>query len=208
MILDRWMWPTPTGSTTCEVGAGKSLVAELRIKHGRSLKQLLITDQSSKMLEYSRQFEVAGATLRVATAGDLPLPSDSIEWLVASLGDPYNTETFWTETVRVLKRGGKAVFTTPAYDWAKCFRDVNDNDAGFKEAEFELIDGRRVRLPSFIYSEENQVDLVEKHGLIVNEVCHVTIADLKAEPLSPKLCLQRGPAGSVVSGFLITKPRS
>lgn len=116
MIMGQWMLHTSTESNACEVGAGKSLAAELLIRHGRSLKHLLITDESAKMLEYSRQYEKAGATLSVANAERLPVLSGSMGCIVASLGDPYNTDEFWTETFRVLARGGQAVFTTPAYD--------------------------------------------------------------------------------------------
>jgi hypothetical protein len=130
-----------------------------------------------------------------------------MDWLVASLGDPYNSREFWIEVFRVLKPGGTAIFTTPAYEWATCFRrETESSSSAVMEAEFELMDGTRVRLPSFIYSEEDQLSLVVESGLIVREVLHTTIADLKGEVLSPKLCLNRGSAGPVVTGFLIKKP--
>jgi SAM-dependent methyltransferase len=207
MIIAPWLLRMAVETTACEVGAGKSIVAELLLNNGRSLHKLLITDESARMLEYSRQFEAAGATLKVASAERLPAISGSIDWMVASLGDPYNNSGFWAEASRILKPGGAALFTTPAYDWAKCFRrEGESSSAAFNEAEFELMNGRRVRLPSFIYSEEDQLSLVEKSGLIVREVIHITIADLKGEVLSPKLCLYRGSAGPVVTGFLTQKP--
>ena len=76
------------------------------------------------------------------------------------------------------------------------------------EAEFELMDGRRVRLPSFIYPEGDQRLLVERSGLIVREVVHITISDLQGMVLSPKLCLDRGPLSPIVTGSFIQKPAS
>lgn len=206
MIIADWFLHLPVDAKVCEVGAGKSVVAQDLLAQGRSLAHLLITDESAPMLDYSRQFEVQGATLMVANAERLPVASGSIDWLVSSLGDPYNTLGFWSEAFRVLKPAGTAIFTTPAYDWAKCFRQETENShATFTEAEFELVNGQKICLPSFIYPETDQRSLVEESGLTVRQVRHISIADLQGEVLSPKLCLQRGSTAAVVTGFLVRK---
>jgi ubiquinone/menaquinone biosynthesis C-methylase UbiE len=206
VIIARWLPSIPTGASVCEVGAGRSVVAEQLIHLGQSLNRLLITDESARMLEYSRQFESAGATLWLARAERLPIAGDSIGCLVSSLGDPYNNRTFWTEAFRVVRPGGIVIFTSPAYEWAVSFRRESQNiDASFMQAEFELADGRRVYLPSYIYSDSDQQSLVEGAGFVVRDVRSVTIADLHGAVLSPKLCLGRGRNGPVVTGFLMQK---
>ncbi len=207
VIVARWLRETLDDDTCiCEVGAGKSLVAEVLLSDGRSLDQLLITDQSARMLQYSRPFETEGARLAVADAENLPLESGSIDCLVASLGDPYNQIGFWTEAKRVLTENGTAVLTVPSYDWARCFRKAGMTD--FDRAEFELADGRRVFIPSFIYPESQQKALVEKAGLTVEDIQEVTLGELVNEELSPKLCIDRGPQAAVVTGYFICKSRA
>lgn len=205
MIIAPWLRHLPEGAAICEVGAGKSLVAELLVNDQRRLDQLLLTDESAAMLRYSQSFEAAGAKLIVADAEKLPLASASIDCLVSSLGDPYNTSGFWTETKRVLKPGGKVFFTSPAYDWAVSFRNKAEN-VSFAEAEFELVDGRRVSLPSLIYSEGQQQKLIESTGLTVCDIQQITLRHLQNEKLSPKLRLDRGLGAAVVTGYFLQKP--
>lgn len=205
-IIASWLCAELQGCEICEVGAGKSVVAEQLLEIGQPLRHLLITDESRRMLAYSEQFEDLGATVRVADATQLPIASASIDLLISSLGDPYNLPAFWAEVARVLRAGGNAIFTTPAYAWAKHFRTKSTQT--FAQAEFELLDGSKVLLPSFIYLDYEQRELIRKAGLEVIDTTNITIRDLQGERMSPKLGLDRGPDGEVVSGYLIEKPRS
>jgi SAM-dependent methyltransferase len=204
MIIAHWLPSVAQCAVICEVGAGKSIVAEQLTRRGQRLDQLLITDQSARMLQYSHQFGGAGATLKVADAEKLPLAAGNVDCLVASLGDPYNNSEFWAEAFRVLSMRGNIIFTVPAYDWAEFFRKGARNTDSTK-AEFELVDGRHVFLPSFIYPEAAQRANIESSGLKVLDVRYVTLNDLRGEKLSPKLGLDRGPEGAVVTGYFIQK---
>jgi len=203
-IIASWLPPVEPDSMFCEVGAGKSIVAELFSKRALPLNRLSITDQSAHMLEYSREFEAQGASLRVADADKLPLDDATVSCIISSLGDPYNCRAFWVEASRVLRPAGIAIFTVPSYEWARHFRGP-EAAPGFHEAEFELIDGRRVSLPSFIYSAAEQTALISGQGLKVLTSRDITIGDLEGEKLSPKLAPDRGPGGPVVTGYLIQK---
>jgi ubiquinone/menaquinone biosynthesis C-methylase UbiE len=206
IILQDWMSSLPTAGTICEVGAGRSVVAEQMLRVGRSLNCLLITDESSLMLAYSREFEAAGAILRVGAAEQLPVESAAMNSVVASLGDSYNNGRFWGEVERILKPGSIGVFTTPAFDWAVRFRTLQTS-SDFMHADFELTDGTHVLLPSFIYSESEQLRMLENSGLRAVDVRTVTIADLGHLELSPKLCLESGRDIGVVTGYLFEKPQ-
>jgi SAM-dependent methyltransferase len=153
------------------------------------------------MLRYSQQWVAAGVHLAVGNAFELPLASESIQLLVSSLGDPYNAALFWEEGRRVLRPGGILVFTTPSYDWASRFRA--DGDMGV--AEFELADGRRVDVPSWIYPREEQIRIFARHGLSTEQLAEVPISRLNGSPLSPKLVQRSGLNASVVTGYRLAK---
>ena len=191
-VVDGWL---------CEVGPGMSLVAELLTKQDAALARLTPVDSSPSMLRYATPWATAGANLLLGTAFRLPIASESVQLLVSSLGDPYNTSRFLKEVRRVLRPGGAFVFTTPSYGWATSFRPV----PGVKLAEFELSDGRRVEVPSWIYSRDEQLRMFERHGLLQKQVAEAPISELKSEPVSPKLLQVGGLNSSVVTGYLLVK---
>ena len=82
---------TASSDWICEVGPGRSLVAELLPAYDR----LILIDSVAPMLGYSREYHSRGAHLLLGEAGSLPLRTDSCDILVASLGDPYNESQFW-----------------------------------------------------------------------------------------------------------------
>ncbi len=192
------------GGWLCEVGPGKALLPEILSNHATAIDRLILVDSSRSMLRYSRQWFCSGAEPVLGDAGMLPIMSGRIGLLLSSLGDAYNETAFWKEAHRVLRPGGTVLFTTPSHDWALAFRGIGDNKA-MMSAEFELSDGRRVRVPSWIHPVAEQVELVSEAGLLVKEVADVPISALKPGRLSPKLVLKRGGRASVVTGYMLTK---
>jgi SAM-dependent methyltransferase len=204
-VLSGWLKNFPIAdSWLCEVGPGKSLIAENLVALSIKLARLILIDSSPSMLAYSKQWANVGAHLLLGNAVTLPLASESIGLLVSSLGDPYNKRRFWKEVNRVLRPGSMVLFTTPSYDWAYAFRDRGNEDA-MKWAEFVLSNGRRVRVPSLIYPIDEQLKLVKESGFLVKEIASVPISALKRECLSPKLLIERGSNASVVTGYALVK---
>jgi SAM-dependent methyltransferase len=201
LLLAEWL-KDYRDETLCEVGCGKSLAAEILFRHDSFLPRIMLTDDSAIMLEYSRPWGAQGAQLKVASADALPIRSGSVQYLISSLGDPYNSRTFWQEAARVLGPNGRVLYTTPANDWSEAFR----RGAAADEAEFELADGRHVTIHSCIYPEAGQIQLIEEAGLRVKEVSNVTVKDLIGQPLSAKLLACRGQEAGVVTGFSAIKP--
>ncbi len=205
-IISRWLEKLETDEMQiCEVGAGNSLLAELLKASNKNYKKLFITDASPAMLSYSGQWASEKNILQLSDATDLSLPAESLDLLVASLGDPYNTPEFWEEVYRVLRMGGIAIFTTPSYKWAVSFR-VKFNEE-VSSADFELADGRKVSVPSYIYSPENQIELVEKNRLSVLDYTGAPLSEISSEIISPKLLIDNLDENkdSIVEGYLVTK---
>jgi ubiquinone/menaquinone biosynthesis C-methylase UbiE len=198
-ILSRWLEGPDT--RILEIGCGRSLVAEILLAKGTSLTNLTLVDSSVAMLNYSAVFARAGATLVNCDAEQLAILDQSADVVVASLGDPFNTPPFWTHVQRIMRRGGRVLFTTPSFEWSSGFRFEMSQPADL--AEFVTRDGSSVFVPSFVYSEREQVEVLARAGLTVRAVDHATIADLGIVHLSPKLRAQRD-GGAIVTGYLCT----
>lgn len=122
-----------------EVGAGDSAVAGLLHARGYALQSLTITDASAAMVAHSNRWRVQGAKISIRRAQDLRGDDDRFAMLVSSLGDPYNTPEFWREAYRVLKPGGRLLFTTPSFEWSRRFR----HESTLYNADF-IVGGRKV----------------------------------------------------------------
>jgi SAM-dependent methyltransferase len=143
--------------------------------------------------------EISGRTLFLkGDASRMPLKSQSVDFIFAGLGDPYNTNAFWSEATRILRPGAAVIFTTPSFEWMSAFRAEPERS----HALFELTHGGQVSAPSFIFPEQQQRALIEATGLRVEGVLRVILGDLKLTPISPKLLPARGRRAPVVTGFL------
>ncbi|MDX6576322.1 MAG: hypothetical protein QOE96_2275 [Blastocatellia bacterium] len=205
LLLDQWLAKHPhRGSWICEVGPGRSAVAEQLLRRGEPLDRLTLVDSSCIMLSYSMKWATHGASLVVGDATALPLGSDTFDLIVSSLGDPYNTPGFWREIQRVLRPGGQSFFTTPAYDWAVAFRSGAE-DPEITSAAFDISNGQHIAVPSWIYQPNQQQNLIEAEGLRLDRVDQVPMRALSSQRLSSKLVLDRGMDAAIVTGYSVTK---
>src|SRR5579871_2229126 len=147
----------PPNACILEVGAGCSIVSEWLAEVKWPVARFIASDLSLKMLSYSGMPGSPVASV-VCDAQQLPFTANSFDYLVSSLGDPYNTPLFWKEAARVLRIGAYSFFTTPSFEWAQQFRD------GDSHAEF-LVSGGHILVPSYIKSLESQRILIEESGL-------------------------------------------
>jgi SAM-dependent methyltransferase len=203
LVLKQWLSSACSDETwMCEVGAGRSLVAEELLHEGRVLARLLVVDSSCQMLSHSAMFnDHAIGGLLLANARRLPLTSHSLGALVTVLGDAYNDSSFWREVSRTLKPGGVAIATLPAYEWATALRP--DPSLGY--AEFR-VGQRRVLVPSTVKAVPEQTAMIQHEGLVVQETLNIRIRDLTGT-LSEQLLLKRGLDAPTVTGYLVVKPR-
>ena len=204
ILLRKWRVPILQSRSICEVGPGRSLVAEFVLSARGNLDRLVLVDESASMLAFSEKWGDAGATLKIGSAFSLPLPSNAFDLVVSCLGDPYNALSFWTEVRRVLIPGGTCLFTTPSFDWAHSFRKGGDV-AAMDSADFTLLDGTHVQLPSFILSPTEQARLIQSAGLTLEQESHTFVRDLQGLKISPKLLAGRNQDATVVTGYVATK---
>jgi ubiquinone/menaquinone biosynthesis C-methylase UbiE len=201
-IISSWLNRLCTWQTRiCEVGAGRSLLLEFLLSRPNGInEQVIITDASATMLQYSQSLAAtAAATFMVAPAHQLPFCDHELSLVLASLGDSYNYPEFWLEARRVLMPGGHVIFTTPSHKWASAFRERSDP----RVAEFELTGARTVRAPSWIYDVDTQLEMTRSSGFCTVEVDGITIDELNATRISEKLRLPELKTAPILNGYLV-----
>jgi SAM-dependent methyltransferase len=187
-----------------EVGAGRSVFVDLSVKFPHLLQRLVATDKSQGMIRHT-VVGSTGADLACANAEQLPFGDGAFDLVIASLGDPYNTEAFWREMSRVLTTGGRCIFTTPAASWSDRYRDEQQS-GDHNVAVFETREGATVGVPSFVLSPVDQMAFVEGLGLTATDVWTFT-RDMFPEgaPMSPKIARFTLDATPVITQYVVRK---
>src|SRR5216683_2735662 len=72
LLFRRWLSLVPNRKLICELGAGKSLLAEILTEALRSLDTVTLVDESPSMLAYSRALKEVGVRLDLASVFALP----------------------------------------------------------------------------------------------------------------------------------------
>ncbi|HVJ01648.1 MAG TPA: class I SAM-dependent methyltransferase [Sphingomonas sp.] len=188
-------------SALCDLGAGRSVLGSWAIRHRPAFGSMDIVDQSETMLAWSEDRCPESAEFYLLDAEQLPALGRKFDLVVASLADPFNTETLWRAVEDSLAAGGQCLFTTPSFHWATTFRDRGPEEMQ-DAALFELSSGARHYVPSYVYRDDDQVDLVARAGLRVTEIRHATRATLTSCP--PKLS-HLTPDSPVITLFRIMK---
>jgi SAM-dependent methyltransferase len=183
-----------------EVGAGKSIVASCLAEMGVALETLIISDSSREMLRHSQPWKSRGATLLVMDGRRCSFATGTMDAVFSSLGDPYNTREFWDEVGRILVPGGTCLFTTPAYEWARDFRNNGEKDV----AEFLLAKKSLVYVPSYVPSLAQQIEMISRAGLETREIADFRVSDL-AGTVSPKLNVRNRSDSIILKGFRAVK---
>ena len=208
LFIAKYLNIITSSQRVLEIGAGSSNVAMLLQANHHSISQLEITDISEQMLSHSLMWKRHGASVYTADALALPHSDSSIDCVIASLIDPYNTPKLWTSLERILTVDGQIIVTTPSYEWAKRFRAVQGEARGSKEmesAEFSLEDGSVIRVPSYIYPLAETVKLIESSTLSVLKFESLGLGNLTGINISPKSRVFKGKNSSLLWGFVIAR---
>ena len=192
---------TVNGAAVCEVGAGRSIVPDLVPDWGERLRELVLVDASPEMLAHSAAAIQLGAVPEIADARALPFPAACFDLVIASLGDPFNDQTFWCEMRRVLAPGGVCLFTCPAYDWAQAFRGAHANGV-IGQADFLTRGGHGWTVPSLIWPPAAQIKMIEGAGLVLIDHIALPCDAIEEHSRSWKLCADRGLDAPVAEGYI------
>ncbi|HEV7723373.1 MAG TPA: hypothetical protein VGO60_18935 [Iamia sp.] len=171
-------WADELQAPVVELGAGRSSLPDL----GRTApERAVLVDSSPAMLAGNDP-----AALRmVGDARHLPLRTGVVGSVVAAMADPFNDSALWAECARVGRPGAVVLFSTPSHGWARRYRaSVGDP---VDRARFATAAGS-VLTPSYVLTVDEQVALMEAHGLRVTDVeAAGTVALPTGTPVSPKL---------------------
>ena len=208
IILRRYL-PSLLGGKVraCELGAGRSLLAEICEEMGRHevLAGLVISDASPEMLSHSRRWKEYGSVLTWAEASALPYPDEYFNLVVAILCDPYNEQKTWREVSRILHPHGHCIVTVPSHEWAVTYRELTHSNT--MSAEFELRSGAKISVPSFIFPPEEQKERMGEAGLFASSYDVVRRSEIKGQPISPKLLVD-GDDLPILEAYVLSKGRA
>lgn len=194
-------------AASLEVGAGNSILADVMHSRGQRLDGLMLQDASAAMLKHSHRWSEYGARAVVADACAMERREASVDLLVASLADPYNTTAFFAEASRVLRPGGQILLTLPSFEWAVRFRDAASGKAAVS-ARFVLYSGRALDLPSFVRPLDAQVEMIERAGLMLTKFDSFGVDALpEGDFVSPKTDVFGEDPTSLLWGFRAVRLR-
>lgn len=186
-----------------EVGAGKSVLPEILDEYTH-YDDIILVDKNIEMLSYSFDQCSENYFSLVGSNDQLPFRDESFDVFFSCLGDPYNCDLFWSEMYRVLIPGGIGLFTSPAFEWAMIFRDIEA--LGSKnEAVFQIKDGRTVWTKSNILTECDQRRLINKAGLEVLKTSQIRPIDMEISA-PPKISSIIDEETAVVSLYEVARP--
>jgi SAM-dependent methyltransferase len=181
-----------------EVGTGRTILPEV----GVVAEETLLSDINAEMLVHSRPLGLESARFLVASADHLPVESGSIDLMVASLADPYNTSYFWHEAARVLRPGGHLAWSAPSHEWASTFRS---SCPGGQEAVFETLNGE-VHVPSYVLPISDQERLIRDSGLQCVTWIRAALGEVSGARAVPKLAGVLSDFDPIVAAVLVVKP--
>lgn len=151
--------------TVVEVGAGRGFLG--RIWQPPATTRAILTDRSQSMLRHApRHWPQI-----VMDARQMALATASVDLLLAGLGDPYNDADFWRECSRILRAGGRVLWTTPAYEWASRWRTLSGEPSD--AAVFQLQDSSLIAVPSVVQTVDELERAIEAVGMRVDYVRHI-----------------------------------
>jgi hypothetical protein len=204
LLAELEVFDNISGKKIIELGAGRSLTAEMLMERGCRLDQLLITDKFEEMLRHSEIFETFGAKLRVLDACSSNLEFERFDLIVAVLADPYNTPALWQNLLRLSSKDGLIALTFPSFDWMRSYRVLREH----VEKDYSIFrtrSGDLLNLPSFIWPARQVIEYGHSVGLQLLRHCTFRLAQLITGSISPKLLAPSDNQLTIVEGYLFQK---
>lgn len=118
----------------------------------------------------------------LASARCIPVKSQSVDCVVASLADSYFYPEVLCEVNRILKDGAEFVVTLPNKEWADNLRGTNNH-----ETSFLLNNGEAATVFSFTFSDEEIKFLAKDCGFLIHQLVHLRGIELRGNKISPAI---------------------
>ena len=159
-MLGSWFrrHPVRWDATTLEVGSGRPLAPLF------TAGPVVALDWSQGMMSpCDRSGRVA---YLLGDAERIGIRPGAVDAIVASLGSPFNTGSFWRETRRVARPGAVVAFTAPSYEWAMRDRAVSaEESAATSRATWSGARGHDELFTSVVMPDDEQIALAGSAGL-------------------------------------------
>jgi len=97
----------------------------------------------------------------VSSVRAIPIHSESVDYIISSLADPFFYPEALSEISRILNTGGLFIFSMPAYEWAKNIREPER----LHKTVFVLPSGEEAEVFSFALPEVQIVAMLRNYGL-------------------------------------------
>jgi len=150
MAINRYL---KEGDVVLELGPGRGWLRE-NIEFPNVIYKAL--DIAERMKEFNKD-------IMIGSAEHIPLSTDSVDIVIASLADPYLYEGVLFEISRVLKKGGFFIFSTPSNEWAVNLRGKSGKSEFKKNDEI-------IRTYSFTYEYQDMISLWYRCGLYLKNI--------------------------------------
>lgn len=118
----------------------------------------------------------------VASARCIPLESSSMDYVFASLADPYFYPQVLCEVHRILKDQGRFALTLPDKEWADNLRGRGNNTT-----TFVLDKGTEANVFSFTFDDKEIEQLVNMCGFSLEKLEHLTGLEIINNEISPAI---------------------
>jgi len=187
-----------------DIGAGNSIVAEIKSEIKSISARVVISDKSRNMINNSRSLHAYIDAVCICDAQkDLSAMVDyfgKCDLAICNLGDPYNTKNFWLQLSRIVKDQGNVIFTTPSYEWSQSFR-ANHQNGNLVSAEFATKNGVK-HVPSFIHSNKTQSKMMDRYGFQIQSIEKLALNRLSSNNISEKISSSIDKREGVVTAYI------
>lgn len=178
-----------TGAKVLELGPGNGWL--------RSFFSWPLIEYSCVEISSSMKSVLCANNSLVASARCIPVKCKSVDYIVASLADPYFYPEMLCEANRILKDEALFITTLPDKEWADNLRGANNH-----QTSFVLDGGKKATVFSFTFSDEELQHLADNCGFSILQIDHLNGSELENE-ISPAITLSAEKAEKAIEDLKI-----
>lgn len=208
-FIEALLSASPRHFSRClEIGAGRSVLAELRKKGLDRFGQLTISDKSKSMLRHSRDLVPFYDLELLLDVEDVPemrrVCAERYDLVVASLADPYNGNALWRSLKEIVNIAGQVILTTPSYEWARAFRKESQSKL-YDVAEFITSGGSNLYFRSVVFPPDEQISMCYRFDFQIDRLEQIYCDPIPEAELSSKLHAVRRNQLPAVTGYVLVR---